>query len=155
VRARLRRDLSWLGFGAFAPGVYLSPWEQEEEVARLIRRYGAYGQIQVFRAENVGPADNAGIVRRCWDLEGIRHAYQEFLATWASRYAAFQAGQQPLSDQECFVERYLLAHSYDRFPLIDPGLPRELLPPDWPGHEAARLFHAYHEALRPGAMRCF
>jgi phenylacetic acid degradation operon negative regulatory protein len=31
-----------------------------------------------------------------------------------------------------------------RFPLADPGLPRELLPPDWIGARAAAMFGGRH-----------
>lgn len=156
VRDRLRRDLTWLGFGPLTPGVYLSPWWHAGDLPQLLQRYGAYGQIQVFRAENAGPDSDRTLVERCWNLPAVNAAYQAFLEEWQPRLAQFQAGNGGgLPDEACFVERYLLAHAYERFPLLDPGLPRELLPPDWLGSQAAEVFHAYHDALQPGALRFF
>ncbi len=41
----------------------------------------------------------------------------------------------------------------DEHPFADPGLPPQLLPGDWPGHEAARRFASEAERLLPGADR--
>jgi phenylacetic acid degradation operon negative regulatory protein len=156
VRDRLRRDLTWLGFGALTSGVYVSPWEHPVDLPRLLETYRTQGYIQVFRADNAGPEENRALVRRCWDLDGINRAYREFLGDWEPRLQRFERdGGKHLSDQDCFVERYLLAHAYKRFPLLDPGLPRELLPPEWLGHRAAELFRTYHQALHDRAMRFF
>lgn len=155
ARGRLRRDLMWLGFGPLTPGVYLSPWDLAAEVAGLVRRYGRYGQVQSFRADNAGPADDQALVQRCWDLAQVNLAYEKFLARWAPRLESFQQGRLAPSDEEAFAERFLLAHAYDRFPLTDPGLPRELVPAGWLGDEAAAVFRAYHDALAPAAVRFF
>ncbi len=156
VRDRLRRDLCWLGFGPLTPGVYLSPWEHAEDMPGLLQRYNSHGQIQVFRANNAGPDDNHVLVQRCWNLPAINDAYRAFLNRWDLGLEKFrETGGQHLSEEECFVERYLLTLAYDRFPLVDPGLPRELLPPGWLGERAGAVFREYHQALEPGAMRFF
>jgi phenylacetic acid degradation operon negative regulatory protein len=54
---------------------------------------------------------------------------------------------------DCFVRRFLLVHEYRGFPLEDPYLPRQLLPKDWKGDEAARLFEEYHALLTEPAER--
>jgi phenylacetic acid degradation operon negative regulatory protein len=46
----------------------------------------------------------------------------------------------------------LLVHAWRRFRLIDPTLPRELLPAGWSGIRAARLFYRLHGRWRPAAM---
>lgn len=156
ARDRLRRDLSWLGFGSLTAGVYLSPWQHPEDLHRLVERYRRFGHMQVFRSDNAGPDDDRALVARCWNLDAVGAAYREFLAEWEPALQRFQAGEGgELSDEARFTERYLLAHSYERFPLLDPGLPRQLLPPDWPGHRAAAVFNTYHDLLQPGAMRFF
>lgn len=155
VRDRLRRDLSWLGFGVLTPGVYISPWEHPDDLPRLLERYGAHGFVQVFRADNFGPHDNRSLVESCWNLPAINQSYQEFLTEWQPALERFHAQGGGLTDEECFVDRYLLAHDYEHFPLIDPGLPEELWPSDWLGERAARFFDQYHEALKPGALRFF
>jgi phenylacetic acid degradation operon negative regulatory protein len=44
-------------------------------------------------------------------------------------------------------------HEWRKFLFLDPGLPRELLPVDWPGTEAATFFDKESERLRPAATR--
>lgn len=156
ARDRLRRDLSWLGFGQLTPGVYISPWAHPQDLPRLVETYSQYGYVQVFRSRNEGPEDDQALVARAWNLEPVSAAYQEFIDQWEPELIRFrQSGMQGLRDEDCFVQRYLLAHAYEDFPLRDPGLPRELLPKDWPGERAAAVFREHHEALREGAMRFF
>lgn len=155
VRDRLRRDLSWLGFGHLTPGVYISPWDMQRDIARLIKRYGEWGQIQVFRADNLGPRDNMSLVSSCWDLDDVNGRYSAFLEEWEPRLHTFRAELDSLTERECFIERYKMMHEYDRFPFIDPGLPRELLPAGWLGDQGSRVFHEYHNLLAPGALRYF
>lgn len=156
MRDRLRQDLAWLGFGSLTPGVYVSPWEHPEDFPNLLSRYRELGQIQVFNADNVGPDDDLALVARCWNLPSIHKQYGDFLREWQPRLDRFLSNNgSSLSDEQCFVERYLLAHDYERFPLLDPGLPAELLPADWQGDRAAQVFQTYHEALQARAMRFF
>jgi phenylacetic acid degradation operon negative regulatory protein len=44
-------------------------------------------------------------------------------------------------------------HEWRKFLFIDPGLPAELLPPDWPGTVAAVSFQAEADRLLPAAGR--
>ena len=58
--------------------------------------------------------------------------------------------QEPAS---CFVRRFMLVHDYRAFALLDPYLPAALLPDDWAGAEAARVFERYHDVLTLPAER--
>jgi phenylacetic acid degradation operon negative regulatory protein len=55
--------------------------------------------------------------------------------------------------QECFRIRFRLIHEYREFPLLDPYLPRSMLPPDWGGECAAHLFRVFHDMLVEPADR--
>jgi phenylacetic acid degradation operon negative regulatory protein len=44
-------------------------------------------------------------------------------------------------------------HEWRKFLFLDPGLPRPLLPKDWPGDEAADFFDAESGRLAPAAAR--
>ena len=46
-------------------------------------------------------------------------------------------------------------HAWRRFPFIDPDLPDDLLPPDWPRRRAYELFRDRHEAWAPAAQAHF
>jgi phenylacetic acid degradation operon negative regulatory protein len=56
-------------------------------------------------------------------------------------------------DERSFVVRSNLVHEWRKFLFTDPGLPVELLPPDWPGHAAAKFFAEEAARLLPGASR--
>jgi phenylacetic acid degradation operon negative regulatory protein len=58
-------------------------------------------------------------------------------------------GARDVSDP--LVAQVDLVHAWRRFPWLDPTLPRELLPPDWSGGRAARLFRRQHARLAAGA----
>jgi DNA-binding transcriptional regulator PaaX len=49
--------------------------------------------------------------------------------------------------------RSVLVHEWRKFLFTDPGLPAELLPADWVGHEAARFFASEAGRLLPAASR--
>ena len=55
--------------------------------------------------------------------------------------------------QRIFALRSILVHQWRKFLFSDPGLPAALLPPAWPGHDAARLFRAESARLWPAASR--
>ena len=62
------------------------------------------------------------------------------------------AGTDP-DDEQAFAARSRLVHEWRKFLFLDPGLPRELLPRDWPGDKAADFFDAASSRLLPGCHR--
>ena len=141
ARHLLRTRLSWAGFGSPAPGVWLSAHtERLAEAEHLLRQAGVLDEAPIFIVEHRAGADMADMVRRAWDLEAIEHSYCEFLAGYATRETS-----DPLTFQADLV------HAWRRFPWLDPTLPRELLPTDWSGEPAARLFRRQHDRLAPTA----
>ncbi|MFN2220358.1 MAG: PaaX family transcriptional regulator C-terminal domain-containing protein, partial [Anaerolineae bacterium] len=52
-----------------------------------------------------------------------------------------------LAPQECFKQRFMLVHEYRSSPYVDPNLPVELLPDDWLGDRATRLFQQVRDLL--------
>jgi phenylacetic acid degradation operon negative regulatory protein len=96
-------------------------------------------------------------VERCWDLGAIAGRHRAFTATTGRRAAALrrQLRKRAISDAACFAEKILLVHEYRKFLFVDPGLPAALLPADWPGQAAARLFRDVYQMLAGPAARFF
>jgi phenylacetic acid degradation operon negative regulatory protein len=154
-RDRLRLRLQWLGFGSLSSGLWVSPHPVKPRLDALVNELGVTDHVEIFRAQHLGYLDTAHLVARCWNLGEID-----------ARYAAFLASQRPYFERdrrrvaatdmppgEAFVRRFWLVHEYRAFPLLDPFLPRELLPAGWHGFEAAELFEGYRALLEGPADR--
>ena len=50
-------------------------------------------------------------------------------------------------DEAAFAARFHLVHEWRKFLFTDPGLPRELLPDDWPGRRASDYFRGEADRL--------
>lgn len=158
VRDRLRRGLSWLGFGMLTVATWVSPYDRRAEVESLADGLGARAHIEFFTARHDGFADDQTIVARCWDLESINNQYAAFVRKFKPMYEKQRrilAQGKDLEPSQYFVNRLTLIHEFRRFPYTDPNLPVELLPVDWRGAEAATLFRQYHDLLSEKANTYF
>jgi phenylacetic acid degradation operon negative regulatory protein len=141
ARHLLRTRLNWAGFGTPAPGVWLSAHtERLAEAEHALRHAGVLEEAPIFVVEHRAGGNMAEMARRAWDLAAIEQSYREFAASYGARDVA-----DPLAGQADLV------HAWRRFPWLDPALPRELLPPDWSGERAARLFRRQHHRLAGAA----
>lgn len=89
-----------------------------------------------------------GFVAAHWSLAPQAAAYVELIA----RFAPAEGSRPP--PPEALALRLLLVHRFRRVFLADPRLPPEVLPEDWPGFAARRLFSRLYLALTPGAEAC-
>jgi phenylacetic acid degradation operon negative regulatory protein len=144
ARARLRADLTFLGYAELADNVWVSPLERGE-LGSVLERAGA--SARTARAVDVEPAPT-----EAWNLDELRAAYDGWLATAARLVADHFEGHED-DDEAAFAGRFHLVHEWRKFLFADPGLPEELLPDDWPGQDAAELFQREATRLAPGAGR--
>lgn len=156
VRDRLRDRLAWLGFGSLGNGLWISPHDVGDEVADLAKAMKLEKRLVCFRGPSVaGFARTEDLVSTCWDLAAINRRYEGFIERWANEFTrcrdALPVGQ--VSREECFRLRFRLIHEYREFPLLDPYLPRAMLPRDWGGECAAHLFRVFHDMLVEPADR--
>ncbi len=143
-RYRLEIGLGWAGFGTVGQGVWLSPWtDREDEAARLLVELDIDNPV-IFRAEMGDIGDGAELAARAWDLPRVAAEYVEFIDS---------VPETPGSPLEAAAALVLLVHQWRRFPLLDPDLPAELLPVDWPGDTAAVRFRTLHEQFTPPARQ--
>jgi phenylacetic acid degradation operon negative regulatory protein len=105
----------------------------------------------VFRAEVAEGADELGaFAAECWDLEPHAEAYRRFLQRFGTLTDFVDAGGT-LASTDCLTARLLLVHQFRSEALRDPRLPAAILPPDWPGEQARRLFARLYCRLSPQA----
>ncbi len=155
VRDRLRIRLAWMGFGSLGNGMWISPHDVDERVAEMVDELEIQENLVCFRAEHLAQTDHFDLANRCWDLEGLAVRYRDFLRLWGPGLDVIRLGLEDgtLTDEGCYVRRFNLLHEFRHFPLDDPYLPKILLPDDWPGRDAVRLFKELHDLLEAPAER--
>jgi phenylacetic acid degradation operon negative regulatory protein len=144
-RDRVRGGLGYLGYAPIDETTWVSPRPSGELEALL--------ETERVRAERFFASydgDARGLVARAWDLDGLSHAYQRWLAVTGDLVADVGTGTP---DEVVFATRSRLVHEWRKFLFRDPGLPAELLPARWAGHRAAEVFDAQSARLLPAASR--
>ncbi|MEO3863552.1 PaaX family transcriptional regulator C-terminal domain-containing protein [Acrocarpospora sp. B8E8] len=142
-RHLLRTRLRWGGFGNPAPGVWVSTRTDRVKGAEsVLEEAGVRQDAQIFLSEYLAGGNLPTLVRQAWDLDEVEREYQAFLTTF--RHAP---SEDPL------VRLTQLVHEWRRLALTDPALPTELLPTEWIGADAAKLFHRQHASWEPAATR--
>jgi phenylacetic acid degradation operon negative regulatory protein len=144
ARARLRADLTFLGYAELSDNVWVSPFARGE-LESVLERAGA--RARTARAVDVRPVPTAA-----WDLDALRAGYAGWIES-AERLVAEKLAGHDDEDRAAFAGRFHLVHEWRKFLFADPGLPEELLPADWPGRRAAELFQGAAARLAPGADR--
>jgi phenylacetic acid degradation operon negative regulatory protein len=153
VRADLRRDLEWEGFGMLSSGVFLHPLADVPVLREILQEHGVDERSLVVRGPEPGHGGSAvgTLVGECWDLEGIAQGYAGFHDRFAPLLECMQQHGWA-SPQDAFMTQTLLIHNYRRVTLHDPRLPVALLPAAWPGLRAyATCREIYGESFGPTA----
>ena len=144
TRARLRADLTFVGYAELADNVWVSPFRRGE-LASVLDRAGA--TARTAWAEQFDPEPTGA-----WDLTSLRAAYDGWLES-ADGLLVRHLDAHHDEDEAAFAARFHLVHEWRKFLFADPGLPDALLPDDWPGRDAATLFATEANRLKPGADR--
>lgn len=147
----LRTQLSRLGYGTLAPGVWIAPARLLPETEATLRRHGLTGYIDLFEARYRSFSALGEMVERAWDLDALAARYKEFLA--ASEPVLDRWRPARGSDRDAFVDYVSVLDRWRRLPFLDPGLPAGLLPRGWEGARARRLFLELVDRVDAGAYR--
>jgi phenylacetic acid degradation operon negative regulatory protein len=145
VRDRLRSGLRYLGYGALDDSTWLAA-RPSTELAGLLSAEAV--TAETFNVRHEGNSE--AMVRRVWDLDALGAAYEQWLSS--ARTTVDDLGADP-TDAGAFAARSRLVHDWRKFLFVDPNLPDDLLPADWPGRAAARYFDKQAVRLLPAAGR--
>jgi phenylacetic acid degradation operon negative regulatory protein len=143
-REHLASSLQLLGYGALGPITWVAPRPSPELTDVLAAENVA---ARTFHGSHEG--DDADLAARAWDLAALGRDYAEFVAQWDPAMSAVDGSSPP----EAFAASQRLLHAWRKFLFRDPGLPQQLLPPDWPGTAAAEFFDRHTARLAPAAER--
>jgi phenylacetic acid degradation operon negative regulatory protein len=153
-RDALRRSLNWWGFGALAPGTWISPRPLPPQAEGKWRELGAWEYVEVFRAEHLGPSDPGSLVAHAWpQLPALGDRYRAYVVRYEPILRRFKAGV--LDDEDCFACRLRSLFEFVAITLDDVALPFRFLPEDWPRPAAQRLFEELRQSLAAPAERFF
>jgi phenylacetic acid degradation operon negative regulatory protein len=143
LRHRLTTQLAWAGFGSLGGGLWITPHADREGLVSAEEP----AQLLTFRAELGAFGGTDRVIGEAWDLPDLREHYEQFIADFGAT--------EPDGDAAAFAAQTALVHAWRRFPFIDPDLPDDLLPGDWPRARAHRLFRDRHERWGAAAQRHF
>lgn len=158
-RHTLRSQLTHMGFGAVAPGVWIAPAALYSETSNRLVRLGLAPYVELFSVDNLTPAQMAAKVDDWWDLPSLDALYQGFVEqyasmrdAWLSRIganAAMPTHERSDVCRQAFIDYVYMFTQWRRMPFLDPGLPLELLPERWSGVLAEKVFSDIHLAIGP------
>ena len=146
VRRAVRARLRWLGFAPLFDGLWVSPHEREEEAGRYLAELGI-GSYSVMTARIPPGVPQGTVPSDAWDLEGIRARYEEFVGEWEPLLDRTREGT--VGTAEALLSRTELMYDWMTFLGVDPMLPEELLPSDWPRRRAHAVFAELYDSLGP------
>jgi phenylacetic acid degradation operon negative regulatory protein len=128
--------------------VWIAPGTAYDETLATLDRAGLTSYTELFRGDYLGSGPLHGRVGEWWDLPAVAGLYDEFVAE--------HRGLTRLSSPDparAFTAYVPMLTSWRRFPYLDPGIPLELLPEDWPGIRAGELFAQLDGHLREPAAK--
>jgi len=145
-RHALRSRLAWLGFGTVSAGVWIAPGQLAGETRDALTTDGLSDYVSLFTAHYLAFGDVREKIGQWWDLDRLEQLYQGFIDSARPVLAYWQGGgsggeRSPAGDPgRAFGDYVRVLTAWRRLPFLDPGLPPDMLPPDWHGSRAAELF---------------
>lgn len=150
-RHQLRAHLAAVGFGNVGTALWIAPARMREAAVRAIDELGLAHHAAVFQGDYVAGQPIDSLLYASWDLATIDRRYRDFIAGHAALAQRLAAGSTP-DPPDAFVRYVEVVDRWRRLPFRDPGLPAELLAPDWNGPVAGALFERLVAWLEPGAL---
>jgi phenylacetic acid degradation operon negative regulatory protein len=144
LRHVLRTRLRWLGLASLYDGMWISPHDRVEPVSLVLKEL-AVTNATVFAGELGPDSPPGGDPLRAWDLDELHRIYERLIGDYAALRLRCRAGQ--VTAAEALVARTALMDAWRNFPNLDPELPPELLPADWPRARARETFIELYDGL--------
>ncbi len=151
---RLWRALRWAGCGPAARGTWICPWtDRRSAVLAVLEAHGVGigSGANLFESRLTDLGTDVALAAEAWDIDALARQYDVFLDRFGGWDERESSSSVSPFDAACELVR--LVHQWRKFPLIDPELPAQLLPADWPGHRAAELFASRRSELLPLAQQ--
>jgi phenylacetic acid degradation operon negative regulatory protein len=139
VRHQLRRRLYWIGGGMISPALWICPDFLADEVEDILNDLDIRRHATLLRTERPRVAGElSDAIAEWWDLTALQTLHREV----AAELSALLADGTAETDAVAFARYIRGVDTWRIIPYIDPGLPSDLLPINWPGEETTALFSA-------------
>ncbi|WP_406024234.1 PaaX family transcriptional regulator [Nocardioides sp. NBC_00850] len=149
-RHQLRAHLSHLGFGNVGTALWIAPARMRDAAERAVTELGLESYAAIFVGGYHGPQDLTELLYSSWDLDAIDQSYRDFI-TAHSALAARLEDATP-SGQDAFVTYLDVVGQWRKLPFRDPGLPHDVLAPNWSAPAAVALFEKLVAELEKRAL---
>jgi phenylacetic acid degradation operon negative regulatory protein len=138
-RHKIRSQLTWLGFGTVASGVWIAPRRSRPEVEATLRSARLLAYTTILDVAYSGVETSRRLVNESWDLKALRTMYGKFSQRWGP---VLQRWASPVntSPDAAFIDYISAVADWRRLPFLDPGLPIEVLPKGWEGEKAKWIY---------------
>lgn len=139
-RHQLRRRLHWIGCGTVAAGLWICADSLRPEVEEILADLQLRDLTTIFVTE--APLVGGSLqeaVGGWWDLGYVATLHRDFIREHGR--AVTPGSSAPVESSAAAFATYVRSiDTWRIIPYLDPGLPADFLPADWPGAEAAGLF---------------
>lgn len=154
-RHKIRAGLARMGFGNVAPGLGIAPVRVQAEALEYIREHELWPYVDFFVAEPAGLGDLRLKVAQWWNLDALEDEYLAFVQAFGPLSERWLGNirEDTQTLQEAFKIYIPMVTQWRRLPFLDPGLPPELLPAEWQGIAARRVFCELQRVLKPLSVR--
>jgi phenylacetic acid degradation operon negative regulatory protein len=155
---RVKRDifrdrLVEMGFGLLSSSVWISPFDQEADVAALVEELSLGGMVAILHCDHIhvpGLASVRELAATVWDLEPLAEHYRDLNRRIEALMAFLEQVEQGVAvDAEAlfFAAMDLQNEVMEMILTEDSCLPLDLLPADWPSQRTHELAHAVTAAI--------
>lgn len=151
-RARLRKELSWLGYGEISSSVLLYPGGPSA-LEETLNDIGVADGVVVMDAQTAAISSQEALKQlalESWPLEELAQRYRDFQDRFRPLLNVV-AKSRRLPQEDAFQLRTLLVHEYRRILLRDSDLPAALLPENWIGHAVQEQVGKIYRLVAPAA----
>ena len=135
---QMGRSLEGLGYERVARGVFVTPFSVSKETKSLILAKKWQERAQIIESRKMVLGDDLKLARTLWKLDKIAEEYSDFVSVSGRLLKLARQNivllQQSKNGFKDVFDRYFYLL------MMDPGLPKKLLPPDWQAEKAEELF---------------
>ncbi len=120
----LRANLKRLNFGKLQNSIWISAYNFLGEIKEVVNNLGIGSYVIFSISDKVGQEESKILAARIWKISELQKEYRDFV---------IKSGRE---GKDFFKSLF----RYQSIVINDPCLPRELLPEDWAGEKAKKLY---------------